>query len=460
MSSTGQSNSSRSDPSSPVSGVHFWFEGRPQRGRSGDTIASALFAAGVRTLSYSVKYHRPRGVFCGRGRCSTCAVEVDGAPGIKACMTPLRDGMRVRRQEARPWFAPLLTAVARAVPFPAGFYYRFLTRPRPVREAFLGSLRRMAGVGRIDPVAGGSPAAVATEATRVEPLAARYDVVVVGAGVSGLAAAVAAAGQGASVALLDEYAWLGGHAIGALDTPAALGARDDLAAAVAASPGITVAPESLVQALYPDGTLMVARGTPSAMERVRAASVVLATGAFDTIPLFENNDLPGVFGPRALRLFLERDRLALGTRALLYGTGRDADDTAALLQAHGIAIASRVEEGRLLGVDGRDWVRSARVESAGGGSHRVACDLVCAAVTGQPDFALTQQAGFEFELDGMSGDLAVMRPTRERLERDGRRVYLVGETAGVTEWLRKIEHAAAAGRDAAQPAGSPAGRQP
>jgi sarcosine oxidase subunit alpha len=194
---------------------------------------------------------------------------------------------------------------------------------------------------------------------------------------------------------------------------------------------------------------MVSRGRPAMMERVRAGSVVLATGAFDTIPLFANNDMPGVFGTRGLRLFLERDGMALGTRALLYGSGREADDAAALLQSHGVAVVSRIEDSRLLGVDGRDWVRSARVETAGG-SRRVACDLVCVAVAGQPDFALTQQAGFAFALDGVSGGLAVMRPTADRLERDGQRVFLVGETAGIAEWVRKIEHAAAAGRDAAR----------
>jgi len=367
--------------------------------------------------------------------------------------------MRVRRQALRPWFAPALTAAARMIPFPAGFYYRFFTRPRRLREAFLGSLRRMAGVGSIDTSSTPAPApAERAGHARVPTLAPRYDVVVVGAGVSGMAAAVAAATTGAGVLLVDEYSWLGGHSIGALGNEAVPAARDDLAAAVAAAGGITVSLGTTVQALYADRTLMVSRGAPPAMERIRAAVVILATGAFDTIPLFANNDLPGVLGTRGLRLFLERDGIVPGRRALVYGTGREADDAAALLQSHGVAIAARVEEGRLVGVDGRDWVRSARVES-GGGNRRVACDLVCVALTGQPDFTLTQQAGFSFELEGMGG-LGVMRPTGERVEVGGQRVFLVGETAGVTDWLGKIEHAAAAGRDAARRVDRTAGRKP
>lgn len=453
MSNTGRSNprGASPGPTGPARAgapgptrLSFWFEGRSLEGSAGDTIAKALFDNGIRTLSHSVKYHRPRTVSCGRNRCSMCAVEVDGSPGVKACTTPLAAGMNVRRQQSRPWFAPLLTAAARGIPFPAGFYYRYFTRPRAVREAFLGSLRRMAGVGRIDPSSG---RASAPRVSVSHPLETSYDVLVVGAGVSGMAAAVAAAAAGARVALVDEYAHLGGHALGALaDAPAAR-ARDDLAAAVGGTAGVTIALGCTVQAIYSDRTLMVSHGTPPAQYRIRAGSVVLATGALDAIPLFDSNDLPGVFGPRGLRLFLERDGMKLGSRALVYGAGREADDVVALLHAHDVAVAARVDRGRIVSVSGRDWVKTAQIDD-GGRRRSVACDLLCVAVPGQPDFALAQQAGFSFSLGGESADLAVMRPTEDRVEAGGQRVFLVGETAGLTDWIGKIEHAARSGRDA------------
>ncbi len=131
--------------------VTFYFEGRPHRGVEGEPIAKALFAAGIRTLSYSVKYKRPRSIHCARGRCSTCHMSVDGVPGVPTCITPLREGMRVEREQYQPLVSPVLTTFARLVEFPAGFYYRMFTKPAPIRKMFLGTLRKMAGIGRIDP---------------------------------------------------------------------------------------------------------------------------------------------------------------------------------------------------------------------------------------------------------------------------------------------------------------------
>ncbi len=79
----------RIDRSRPVA---FTFDGRDVNGLAGDTIGSALFAAGVRTFSRSFKYHRRRGLMCCAGQCPNCLVAVDGAPGVRACVEPLRGG--------------------------------------------------------------------------------------------------------------------------------------------------------------------------------------------------------------------------------------------------------------------------------------------------------------------------------------------------------------------------------
>ena len=75
--------------------VSFTFEGRTMQARVGDSVAVALIRNGVEILSHSVKYSRPRGLFCARGRCVTCLLEINREPGIKSCITPVEAGMNV-----------------------------------------------------------------------------------------------------------------------------------------------------------------------------------------------------------------------------------------------------------------------------------------------------------------------------------------------------------------------------
>lgn len=81
--------------------VGFTFDGRAMEGIEGEPIAAALHATGVRTLSHSPVRHRPRGLFCAIGNCSSCLMQVDGEPNVRVCTEPLRAGMRVETQRGR-----------------------------------------------------------------------------------------------------------------------------------------------------------------------------------------------------------------------------------------------------------------------------------------------------------------------------------------------------------------------
>jgi hypothetical protein len=81
--------------------VKFRFEDEELEGYENEPIAAALHASGIRTLSFSERYDRPRGFFCAVGKCSSCLMEVDGQPNVMVCMEPLREGMHVRRQKGR-----------------------------------------------------------------------------------------------------------------------------------------------------------------------------------------------------------------------------------------------------------------------------------------------------------------------------------------------------------------------
>src|SRR5712691_7245198 len=107
------------------------FEGRDVPVRDGDTVASALFRAGVRTFSRSIKYHRRRGLYCLSGDCPNCLVSVDGEPGVRACRCEAVDGMRVERESGFPSADRDLLAIMDRLHrlTPVGFYYKVFGRP-------------------------------------------------------------------------------------------------------------------------------------------------------------------------------------------------------------------------------------------------------------------------------------------------------------------------------------------
>ena len=191
----------RSAASSPSPGVAqdttLDFEGRPVPVAPGDTVASALYRAGVRVFTRSFKYHRRRSLYCLTGDCPNCRVTVDDESGVRACVTEARPGLRVRREGGLPSVERDVLAVLDRLHWllPVGFYYKTLLRPRwawPLAEPWI---RRLAG-GGIGP---SHRPAQDREARHVHP-----DVVVIGAGVAGLSAALAAAEAGRSVVICDE----------------------------------------------------------------------------------------------------------------------------------------------------------------------------------------------------------------------------------------------------------------
>ncbi len=189
--------------------LRFTFDGKVVEAHPGDTVGSALHAAGQTTLSRSFKYHRPRGLLCCAGQCPNCLVDVDGSPGVRACTEPVREGMTVTPQNAWPSLGfDALRAVDRVGgPFtPPGFYYKMLIRPRAAWRLAEPMIRRVAGLGRLDPGA--------TERRwRTDYRRRHCDVLVVGGGIAGLAAAVRAAGLGADVGLADDGAEPGGRCL-------------------------------------------------------------------------------------------------------------------------------------------------------------------------------------------------------------------------------------------------------
>src|SRR5262249_30646513 len=196
--------------------LSFDFDGATYHGFHGDTLASALIANGVHLVGRSFKYHRPRGIMAAGADEPNALVDVarDAArttPNLRATQLELYDGLTAQSQNRWPSLAFDLAAVndLLAPIFPAGFYYKTFMWPRAAwKRLYEPWIRAVAGLGRAP--------------TRPDPdrYARRYahcDVLVVGAGPAGLAAALAAATSGARVMLCDEQAELGGSLLAASD---------------------------------------------------------------------------------------------------------------------------------------------------------------------------------------------------------------------------------------------------
>src|SRR5579872_5739724 len=238
--------------------VPFTFGGRRVVGYEGDTIGSALYAAGTRVFSRSFKYHRPRGLLCCSGHCPNCMMTVDGVPNVRVCAEPLRKGASVRAQNVRGSLDHDLMSVVDKVggPFtPVGFYYRTMIRPRRAWPLYEKFLRNVAGLGRV-PSRG--------EARRYDTEHVRVDTLVIGGGRSGREAAADAVARGERVLVVDER---GGFA----------------------AEGYQLLAPARAIAIYEGGLVPVDAGT--VLYRVRAARIVVATGSLEQPLVFAGNDL-------------------------------------------------------------------------------------------------------------------------------------------------------------------------
>ncbi|WP_239017659.1 2Fe-2S iron-sulfur cluster-binding protein, partial [Paenirhodobacter huangdaonensis] len=189
--------------------LSFTFDGKSFTGHPGDTLASALLANDIRLVGRSFKYHRPRGIFAAGPEEPNALVELRGGarqePNTRATVAELFDGLEACSQNHAGSLRHDLLAVNDlfAPFFAAGFYYKTFMWPKAFWEKlYEPAIRRAAGLGRLS--------------MRPDPDAydkgfLHCDLLVVGAGPAGLAAALTAARAGARVILADEDFRLGGR---------------------------------------------------------------------------------------------------------------------------------------------------------------------------------------------------------------------------------------------------------
>jgi sarcosine oxidase, subunit alpha len=384
-------------------------DGKNIRIHAGDTVASAVFRSGIRVFSRSFKYHRRRGLYCLTGDCPNCMVRVDGEPCVRACMTPALPGQTVERESGWPSTDhDLLGVLDRAHRLlPVGFYYKTLLRPRWLWPFAEPLVRRVAGLGAIP--RGGAP----------EHRYARHlhpDVLVIGGGVAGLAAALAAATAGNDVVLCDE------GLLGERLAPGRAKERlEDLALEVRESESITVLEQTPAVGIY-EGPMAVLN-EKSFLHLVHPERIVVATGAVENHGVFAGNDLPGIWLSRGAARLAGVHGVTPGKRIVLVGQTPEAGEHADILRQAGAEV-TMVADGEVIEANGRRGVKSVIVECSGK-RERLRCDALVVGL------GLTARDGLARQGHGLpvvsAGDAAQPGCSLEEAENSGRRAGL-GET--------------------------------
>src|SRR3984893_1272839 len=312
--------------------LSFHFDGRPFQGYRGDTLASALLANGVHLVGRSFKYHRPRGIFSAGTEEPNALVTIsrDAArttPNLRATQVELYHGLNAYSQNRWPSLEFDVGRINDALSrfFPAGFYYKTFMWPRGAWKALYEPLiRRAAGLGK---------APTQPDPDRYAHRYAHCDVLIVGAGPAGLAAALTAADAGARVILCDEQCELGGSLLSdpavSIDGKSAAAWLEGALARLKQNARVTLLPRTTAFGYFPHNlTGLNQRLTDhldsppdhlprERMWQVRARRVVLATGALERPLIFPGNDKPGVMLAGAAHTYLNRYGVCVGSKAVI-----------------------------------------------------------------------------------------------------------------------------------------------
>jgi len=274
------------------------YRGKIVQGVAGDTVATALFANGVRVFARSLKYHRPRGLYSLDGECSNTCMDVNGVPNVRTENTQLKDGMVVKEQNVkgsadRDWLA-FIDKLDWMMP--AGFYYKTMHKPAAVWPVAMRQIRKAAGIGVIS--------ADYQMKGQYDEMFVKAEVTVIGGGAAGMTAALAAAESGQRVVLLESRPHLGGcfdYRVSNTSegTPLYQRARE-LARKVEQTVNIRTFTHTSMIGAYNNNLItafQVGGPTDPFTERyieIRSDSVVVATGCIERPLIFDHNERPGV----------------------------------------------------------------------------------------------------------------------------------------------------------------------
>ncbi len=331
----------RIDRSKPLS---FEFNGKKFQGYQGDTVASALLANGISTVSRSFKYHRPRGVISSgveeSGALLTVSEDNGDIPVVRSTLRSLAEGQKINSQNC---FPSLNFDLGRMLDFthrlwPAGFYNK--TFKWPNWHWYETSIRRVAGLGKLPE---------GKDNNKYFHHNLHCDVLIVGAGPAGLAAALSAASNDARVVIVEQDFELGGSLlrqdaeIDGVDSDIWINKKQSV---LENASNVTIMTSSTVSGYYDHNVLTITDRSTEGIKRfwkVRAKEVVLATGAIEQPLVFMNNDRPGIMLAGAAMEYV--NRYAVKPRdSMVVATNNDSAYTVAFsLHDSGVRVPAIVD---------------------------------------------------------------------------------------------------------------------
>jgi len=397
--------------------ITIFYNDVPIEGYENETIATALYASGIYNIRESLKLHRPRGLFCAIGKCSSCFMEVDGLSNIRTCITPVMEGMKVKTQKSLP----------------------------KISHTF-----------------------VPTES----PDELKTEIVVVGGGPAGLEAALSAANLGAKVVLIDENYMLGGQLV--KQTHKFFGSKDYYACTrgidigkklieqINSNNNITVILNSSAVGFYEDDSLGVSHILGKKWTNIKTKRLIVATGASEKMISVENNDLPGVYGAGALQTLLNVYGIKVGKKVLIVGAGnvglivayhllQAGIEVVAVLEAlpeisgyfvhaakirrHGVQILTSHSITRILGDQRAEGATVVELDKKGkviaGTEKNIEADIIALAVGLQPNYRLCHQAGCKFNYSRKLGGNVPVR--NKNMQTSINKIYIAGDCGGIEE---------------------------
>ena len=443
--------------------VTIYLDEKPIKAFDSETVAAALYASGLREFSKSIKYRRPRGFFCAIGRCSSCMMEVDGVPNVRTCVAPVKDGMKIRSQKT---LARFLNPILNLMKLPPQKYMRMFTRPSIIYKPAMMVMRQLTGIGK--------PAEEIPENMEITPKSMELETefLVIGGGPAGLMGALEAAKRGVNVTIVDDKDMLGGQLVKQThtffsDIKYAAGKRGfnlgkTMVEEIKEMNNVKILTNTTAVGYYPSENRVLLVGPEETSVKIKAEKYLIATGAYEKNLVFENNDLPGVYGAGGVQTLLNVYGIKPGNRGLIIGTGNVAlmvayhliqagievagivapsrrrvkgyHVHAAKIKRHGVPIITRHTIKRALGTN---FVKDAIIvgldenyEEIEGSEKKIECDFICVGVGLSPAYDLVKLFNPEMKFIPTLGGFI---PIRDKQYRFVENAYIAGDVSSIEE---------------------------